>query len=107
MERQPDDHYVGVEVDRSKPLPPPPLLGASQGRSIACNRKGFLVNFYHPLDGHRTYACDGEASLASLVKRLTDRNLSSFSRHGNGGFTVSTDALDIHVLGGLHIYEEA
>jgi hypothetical protein len=51
---------------------------------ININRSGYLVNYRHPQDGLRTYACADRDSLDALILHLTGREASTFPRDSRG-----------------------
>ena len=70
-------------------------------RSIAVNKKGYLVMF-DSKDGRRTYACQDLPSLKTLVQRLTERPWDSFVPDERG----LPQTLGLTIAFPLHIYQE-
>lgn len=66
------------------------------------NKSGFWVQYDHPKDGLRTYACADRQGLDGLVYHLTGRDVSTFALDSRGLPSVS--ALRIRIATDLHIW---
>lgn len=66
------------------------------------NKSGFWVEYDHPKEGLRTYACADRKGLDGLIYHLTGRDVSTFMLDSRG--LPNLAALRIRIAPDLHIW---